>query len=1233
METIQVIASAAERFFWDYWPQIAAAAALVLVLVLAAWLWMKRKKRKQAEAEEEAPEAEEPKKQVIEASSLADIWKAFLREIPPDLRSAVMVYDHFVVFGGAGSGKSALIDNCTDWTGYARQFYPSYTANPLLQIYLGSRVMVQEIPASLLSDVSEDVRKALLKLWKKAFFRGADPTVVVVLNGSPFPDEQEYAEYLTREAQFIRGKINLLSRVIRKPVKVRIAVTHLDMIEGFDEFSSVAIENNFPLKLDFSENAELGEMAKQFDSFEELLPSALTSLPADGYLRAMAFVSRTKKLLDSLTAFANVLLEHDPLSREPLVESIYLTSLSEEKSRYSNPFTPAVTAEELEKYDPYARHRLAAVVLCSAAVLYLLGSFAYEWKLLSDRKYQVSIMETLTAKEYDRKIHGLFPDVYLRDTLLKKLMPTFFGLKHEEVTRQCIEGIRKYFIYPRLESYSSVRDTTDAMGRLIKDMAGSPGQHRLVESSQDKLLYAVALLYAADGNELGRLVEKDFARFSESLGLPELLVRDYVKYNQPAWPVSYDVKKLSFAQPRSQAEQVQQMMAYQGKMLFSYLSSVADQNTITQSEYEKIEHETDHYLMIMQQYDLQNRYVDIVRLLKKETPLTISADSFAPADPRMDLESIRNFLLFVKGLSLKPPQSAEGLRFNSLAENIRAMLNYNQLASDRTFKVSLAGQDFTFSAQQWTDLFNRSRITVFLHNFVNYYRVPNGMLFFFADNEFPDIVMNETNDGGFLFTGKARIDGRFTKDAVEKRVKPVLTDLPALINSLAIPQGEKNYFLAFFRREVDYYGQLYAGAYRKYYVQFDIKINSMGALRFTLNQMFLPSSGFMTFLQSISSNTQIDPGNNDYLPLIASKLREFDFTRRLMDDKKGTTPELDKYRALLDQMQSDIQQDPPAKKGRDDAKNGLKSQLTPLGKVALAINRGEPDSYLNLTRDWMDSVGIPKQWRDLFLAPVWTTHYLGMKEVEAQIGGMWTEIFDSNVRPLYRKFPFNALSDEDATADEVINAAHPNGRFWQSFKKAFGDYCAEEGGAWVCRPGPYGFPKLPANMAAVANSVANISKLLWDRDGKERSIQFSVNVKPLPPMLPQEPVVTLSYFTAGQSSILNFNQQVSRGTLKHEWQNPCRASVGLEFLVPGDKTKYKSSIEVSHTDWCFYKLLKRTEEFKAAGRPPAAGNGKPAPGPVEQKWVIDPSSSRVKSRPIELKLQFKSDPWKMIRLP
>ena len=106
------------------------------------------------------------------------------------------------------AGKSCLIDTYTDWQGLARQFYPSYTTDPQLQIYLGSKVIVQEIPSALFNDTSEPARAALLRLWR-ACFRKKKPTVVVVINGAALNTDSP--ESLKKQAQTIRGKINILS--------------------------------------------------------------------------------------------------------------------------------------------------------------------------------------------------------------------------------------------------------------------------------------------------------------------------------------------------------------------------------------------------------------------------------------------------------------------------------------------------------------------------------------------------------------------------------------------------------------------------------------------------------------------------------------------------------------------------------------------------------------------------------------------------------------------------------------------------------------------------------------------------------------------------------------------------------------------------------------------------------------------------------------------------------------
>src|SRR5438046_1691665 len=61
---------------------------------------------------------------------------------------------------------------------------------------------------------------------------------------------------LRTQAQTIRGKVNVLSRLSGKPVKTRIVLTHMDQVEGYLAFSEFLEKSGIPLQLDLSGGAE-----------------------------------------------------------------------------------------------------------------------------------------------------------------------------------------------------------------------------------------------------------------------------------------------------------------------------------------------------------------------------------------------------------------------------------------------------------------------------------------------------------------------------------------------------------------------------------------------------------------------------------------------------------------------------------------------------------------------------------------------------------------------------------------------------------------------------------------------------------------------------------------------------------------------------------------------------------------------------------------------------------------
>ncbi len=1219
---------------WPYW-----VAALVLVALLVLLVYMLRKHRKSALVEngDKAEKKEKPKR--VPVPRLARVWKGFLREIPWELRRTVKVYQHFVVFGESGSGKSNLIDNQTDWQGHARQFYPSYTTSELLQFYLGSKVLVQEIPSDLLNDTSKQARIGLRKLWKP-LFRRKDPTVVIVLNGAMLQAGEQ--EHLKREAQIIRGKINLLSRIRKKPVKVRVALTHMDQFEGFCEFSEFLTRHNIPLKLQFDSKDDLKDLAVCLQPYEDHLTRALASLPAEQYLKAITFMRQAPRLFQCLSVYLNFLQSPDPLSSEPQITNLCLAAQSESKTRVSNPFATSLTAEELQKHNPLFRHRVAAIALGVAGLVYLGAAFVYEYRLIDERYREMALLEAEPPTKYDQSMHGLFVDplTNMQRNTMMKFLPEFFPNINQELNRRCVENIRRFYLFPELDRFSVEAGNSGGQSSgTLSEVRNLQKQHSgEIEDAQDKVLYLLALIYSTRDNQLGTLVRENLEQWTDILKLPATLIEDYVNNNTSSDHVNLNVDQYTYRQTKSIADDPHALMVY-----FVKVSRLYQQPVISRHEFEGLQKETGSFLQVINQlerYDLSTRVSD---LLREETPLGITLNLIAREDSQFKQEMLKAFLTFIKGSGIDHPGVGDDLNLAGLKENLKVMLHFKgrDEETQTLFHFIFGGEEFKFSARRWNELLNRSRITFYLQDFIRQNKRNDGLLFFDGGHEFDDLVMNSSNDGRFLFTGHSRVDGRFTQEALEQRVRPMLTELPEFIGDLPIQQTEKDRFSNFLFQEAEAYGRRYAEAFHNYYMEFDIKADSPGALNYILRQLTLPSSPLVDILQSVKDNTLVVPDKNEYLRAIAANLAPFEFSQRLMEDHKGTHPELDKYRALLDQMQFEIrQQQAGAGKVTDATLDSFKNRLSPLGRISLAIFMDEPDSYLNLIRMWIKSVGIPQQWEAVFLAPVWQAYYLGLAEVEREIAGIWDQLHRTDIAPLQNRFPFDASSSKDVSIQSLTRATHPEGPFWEHFNRLLAPMFVKDKGLLRERPSAFDAPRLPQNMLETVNALAGLTRILWDQNGEERPLEFMIRPVSLPTARPDEPVVVLSYLHAGESPVFGFNQQPAWKKIRINWQKECDAAVGVEFAIQDHSKRLQETITVPKTTWSFYHLLKR-----AADADSLVDDAEPG-APRTLSWMINSpempsggwnplagSNKKAESRPLDVRFAMKDDPWELFRLP
>ena len=892
--------------FWPYWVAILGLAALVVLLVFL----IKRRRAKKVE-----PPLEETKEKPFPSSTLLTIWKEFLLQIPKEFRRSIMMYEPFVVLGESGVGKSSLIDACTDWQGQARQFYPSYTTNPLLQIYLGSKVVVQEIPSALLNDSSKPVLSALRRLWKP-LFRKKEPTVVVILDASSF--QTDTIESLKRHAQMVRGKINIISRLRRKPVKICVALTHMDQREGFLEFSRFLYQNNIPLDLRFTSKTDLQNLSTCLEQYEDYLSHGLTTLPGKDYLKIISFLRQAPELFAKVSVFTKILQSPDPLSPEPEVIRLSLISEKEGDSVISNPFVSALRTDDLRGIQPLLKHQIAAAAIVVFGVAYLLSGYLYERHLLNktDREMQSMQASPPTLGDYDRDVHRLFLDFSLslqKDPLLT-VLPNFFPDFHEKINQRLVRIIRKFYLIPDLQLLANQQQQ---------------------EEVQEKTLFLLSLMCASKRNQLGALIlenlEEDGEEWTEKLGLPKLLIEDYVNHNNDLRQVARDLSKLNLTalNAKGRAPDPLPWLIY-----FRELTKAYQRPWITKAHLQKVQKEGQRGLELLdklERYDLYAKFSELLDSELKELKPVLDIDFIwiPRKGSKIHRESMRQFLGLLRSLNITYPP-VEELSLGQLVENIKGMMTLFSKESDRgrTFSFSLAEEYFEFTERKWRELIVRSAITLSLRDFIAENKQGDGLLFFELYDEFDDIVMNPTNEGRFLFLGKAKVDGRFTRGAFEEAVKPALLALPEFVENLPIDKSEKARFRNLVFREVQAYARRYHAEWRDYYWDFDVQAQSLEELRFVLNQMQLPSSAFQDFLMTIKENTVLELGDNTYFTPFESSLRTFDFIGRLMQERKDEVPELENYRAILAQMQGDLESnEPPASAATEADSEESDSQL------------------------------------------------------------------------------------------------------------------------------------------------------------------------------------------------------------------------------------------------------------------------------------------------------------------
>ncbi|MEY3288178.1 MAG: hypothetical protein RLZZ419_420 [Pseudomonadota bacterium] len=1133
----------------DWLDWLGLTVVLVLLCTLAWLIW--RRKHAKADSKLAIPAITVPIKLLLASDCLSTVWRRFVSAIPWRLRPNALGVPLSLVIGDAGSGKTSIIDQYGHWEGQDFRFHPSTIDDPLLQIYLGDKSLVLEFCSSLLYDTSSAAYHAIKKLWRHL---PRHPQVVMVIDATTLLNPK--TELLRQSGQALFGKLEVFGDLEHQPLPLILALSHMEKVDGFVEFCLFLEETGIPLQIDFPESDGINQLASCLDGFQQHLPRALVTRSAQDYLKIVAFLNEAPRLLDILVEFLRVAGLEQGMASPPVVR---LCLLSEQVNSFGcQPFSRQSGIVEKPRFT-FNSHGKAAFIVSLVGAVLLIESYKHQQEAHIEIYNSIQMLSTIPIERYGEDFGPLlfnFGQPVTENALLvwKPFQPLYFKRVDDHSRYLLITALRKYYLLPLLKKIQTEQNATFITTRFI------------------------ALLYATPSNEMGKLLSQNSERVPGMMEKYRTIFKDYIMYNMNTDELDSQLNQMTYAQQSYLDDHMPWLL------VFRKFKDILNKPFVQEDDFKTLQQELLPFLGIIDELNYYNKQEEINQWLTQHTNLRRNTQVRSDGQLELRQDSIAQLLNLVINLKLSNIDDCPvTLSLNECLRLVRDVASTKADIKSSDMVFSLDGESFAFTSQQWIDLIRRSRVTMMLRDLIYKHKNYDGWVFFNSPSTYPDVEMNSSNNGGMLFAGKARIDGRLTADAFEQYVKPGVMALSDIVAKLPVDENEKKYFSDFVLRHFGTYSDRYASSYLNYFRQFKIRIDSIWGLDYVLDDLQQPNSQLLETLVQIKNNTTLNLTTSPSFQPLVQKLGVFRFIQRLMEEKNGVYPEFQKYQLMMGQMQHEMDsREPYLPKKSDNNAASLKGALTPIGRVAWAMAAHEDGSYSALVKSWLQNAGIMDSWQQPFLAPVQKVEEFGTAEINQNIAGIWSDIWSSNVVPLLVKFPFtaNAGSDQELAMDDLVKTFHPKqGVFWMTFQQYLSPLSTFGNGVWVKRHDLSDSLVLPANYLDRLNAAQQITANLWDEQGNPKPLQLSVKPGLLPTFdskqIPQAPLVSLSYLRKGGASVLGFNQQADWQKLSLEWWLPQQAEVGMEFRKDDEPTQVYTDITVGDSPWNFFRLLQQ----------------------------------------------------------
>lgn len=1131
-------------------------------------------------------------------NALVDVWRRFVRAQPRRHRASIKEYPVVLVLGPAGGGKSQLIDAQVDWQAQKKRFLPSVTDDALLQIYIGSRIVVQEVSAALLADDSADARRALKRLWARST-RNRSPGVVVVVDavalGNTAPEE------LRRQAQLVRGKIDLLQEIHRRPVRISVCLTHMDRFSGFAELADVASRHQLPLAVDLRSLAQRdGRDVQVFGAREDHLGVALAASPAESFARVVELMASSGGLGPLLGAFLAPLCDKSRLAVPPELDKLYFFAPGAEADRVLDRASVAPAPKAQARTVVRRRvWRLAAVG--AAAALYLGLAHANHARKLDAAAAAVAAYQTACQ-----------PGAAAASELGR-------SLERADATLHGVESAERWWPLLRLSARADKRRLAAAAVTCTRASYLLPiASHGAVES-RELAVYLVGLLYAARDNALGEWIAPRAAAWAADLHVPERAVSAYIYWSAHAWR-----DPIALQPPAADSDPTLSLKPW--IEFFARLQAAYDSQDVG-SELAALQARA---AQLTEAVDRSHKYPDVSTLLALLPPiapfdvtglLKVSRRDEAIQWIEHNRAPLEGVLAMVQDGDLTPAVLGR-MTLGALLAHVNKIMGG---AGSEVYAFKLE-RKYAFGRQRWQELIARASIQI-------YVRQP-GYPFWPRETPRPqpETVIDATQPGATadatprdaivdatrLATTQlaaapppapgpavqATVDP-YHKAVVEGMVRPVLDEFGKKLPSSPVPEADRATLAAYALEQVNGYAQKYREALYASYQPYHLTVRSAADLPPAINAMTKPNGSFMRWLRGLAEDADLQNLDTPYLRPLADAVAPLQPVVRLVHPSKdATVNELARWVALVIKLSRELAGTERTSPNNGELVNAVFTQpptqqfgtptpgdpasasgdalsriMSPVARVAMTMLLQPDTAYLAQTQQWLAEVGIVDEIRLPFLEPFERVLDFGAPELERALRQQWAHTW-AIVARTFEKYPFRRKSKREAEPGE-IDAFKEGGAFWQSFRE-LAPFCVLRSDGWTQR-GPLARPlTLPPGMLGRVNLIVRLARVYFDKDGKRQPLALTATALPLPKELDREGYVTMSFLRAGGASVFGFNQAPTARAFAPTWWGAEGASIGIMFGDPllrnqPDRAPDQQQ-DAPASPWALYHLLEKAQQ-------------------------------------------------------